>query len=98
EGVLTWRFTLGSSLLPGGIATFEPAGQPGRQLMFFPGIVEQGAGTYDAATGQTQDPFLTRWLLITAVLFGVSGLVYAVRLATSGRAHPGTSPGSGAQR
>lgn len=57
--------------------------------MFFPGIVEQGAADYHAATGQSQDPFLTRWLLLTAALFGVSALVYAVRLAASGRDHPG---------
>lgn len=60
-------------------------------VMFFPGIVEQGAADYHAATGQTQDPFLTRWLLITAVLFGGSGLVYAVRLAASGRDLPPTN-------
>lgn len=61
-------------------------------VMFFPGIVEQGAADYHAATGQTQDPFLTRWLLLTAALFGASSLVYVVRLATRGRDHPGTSP------
>lgn len=48
-------------------------------LVFFPGIVQQGSATYLAATGQTQAPFLTRWLLITAVLFGGSALVYAWR-------------------
>lgn len=60
-------------------------------VMFFPGIVEQGAADYHAATGQTQDPFLTRWLLLTAALFTVSALVYAVRLATNGRNHPGST-------
>ncbi len=54
-------------------------------LMFWPGIVKQGAGTYSAATGQTQQPFLARWLLLTAVLFGASALVYAVRLALAHR-------------
>lgn len=48
-------------------------------LMFLPGIIEQGSSTYLAATGQTQQPFLNRWLLITAVLFIVTSLVYAVR-------------------
>jgi hypothetical protein len=54
-------------------------------LVFLPGIVEQGATTYRAATGQTQDPFLARWLLLTAAMFAVSAGIYAVRLATTRR-------------
>jgi len=49
-------------------------------LMFFPGIIEQGKGAYLRATGLTQAPFLDRWLLITAVLFGSSALAYGIRL------------------
>ena len=49
-------------------------------LMFLPGIIEQGSRTYLAATGQTQEPFLGRWLWLTAALFGVSAVIYAVRL------------------
>jgi hypothetical protein len=48
-------------------------------LMFLPGIIKQGAPTFHAATGLTQDVFLGRWLLLTAVMFGVSAIVYAVR-------------------
>ncbi|MGI8434989.1 MAG: hypothetical protein ACR2LE_09685 [Nocardioidaceae bacterium] len=48
-------------------------------LMFFPGIIQQGGSSYLSATGQTQDPFLERWLLITFVMFVCSALVYAVR-------------------
>lgn len=51
-------------------------------LVFLPGITEQGASTYLAATGQTQQPFPGRWLLLTAVMFGASALVYLVRAAT----------------
>ncbi|WP_446221965.1 hypothetical protein ACTWPB_19150 [Nocardia sp. IBHARD005] len=47
-------------------------------LLFFPGIFEQGKATYLAATGQTQQPFLVRWLLVSAVMFGVSALSYVV--------------------
>jgi hypothetical protein len=54
-------------------------------LVFLPGIIKQGAPTYWAATGQTQDPFLGRWLLLTAAMFGVSAAVYAVRAATQHR-------------
>lgn len=50
-------------------------------LVFFPGIVKQGAATFSAATGQSQDPFLGRWLLLTAAMFGISAAIYAVRVA-----------------
>jgi hypothetical protein len=54
-------------------------------LIFLPGIIEQGAPTYYAATGQTQQPFLGRWLLLTAVMFGVSALCYVARRAVARR-------------
>jgi hypothetical protein len=54
-------------------------------LVFLPGIIEQGASTYLAATGQTQQPFLGRWLLLTAAMFGASAVVYTVRLAVTRR-------------
>jgi hypothetical protein len=54
-------------------------------LVFLPGIIEQGAPTYLAATGQTQQPFLCRWLLLTAAAFGASAVVYLVRLTVARR-------------
>ncbi|MDV6304348.1 hypothetical protein R3P93_17435 [Rhodococcus cerastii] len=48
-------------------------------LMFFPGILSQGAQSYRAATGLTQEPFLGRWLALTAVLFTVSAAAYFTR-------------------
>jgi hypothetical protein len=60
-------------------------------LIFLPGIIEQGGPTYLAATGQTQQPFLGRWLLLTAAMFAVSAIVYATRLAVARRraqSHP----------
>ena len=48
-------------------------------LVFLPGIIEQGAGAFYAATGMTQEPFLARWLLFTAAVFGLSAVVYAIR-------------------
>jgi hypothetical protein len=54
--------------------------------MFLPGIIRQGKGAYLRATGLTQAPFLDRWLLITAVLFGSSAVAYAARSAWVGRA------------
>jgi hypothetical protein len=54
-------------------------------LIFLPGIIQQGEATYQAATGQTQQPFLGRWLLLTAAMFGISAVVYATRLAAARR-------------
>ena len=50
-------------------------------LVFLPGIIRQGTTTYLAATGQTQEPFLGRWLLLTGGFFGVSAVMYATRTA-----------------
>jgi hypothetical protein len=57
-------------------------------LVFLPGIIEQGAPTYQAATGQTQQPFLGRWLLLTAVLFAISAVGYAARRSVACRKRP----------
>ncbi len=54
-------------------------------LMFFPGIMRQESATYLAATGQTQQPFLGRWLLLTAALFIASALLYTIRLVLAHR-------------
>lgn len=59
-------------------------------LLFFPGIIQQGQSSYQAATGQDQQPFFGRWLLLVAALYGLSALAYAARLAMSGRPHEGT--------
>jgi hypothetical protein len=50
-------------------------------LLFFPGIIQQGHLSYIAATGQDQQPFLARWLLLTAAAYGAAALAYASRLA-----------------
>ncbi|WP_431236390.1 hypothetical protein ACQ86B_15215 [Mycolicibacterium aichiense] len=50
-------------------------------VVFLPGIIEQGASNFHAATGLTQAPYLGRWLLLTAALFGASAVVYGVRVA-----------------
>ncbi|KUI44235.1 hypothetical protein AU197_03075 [Mycobacterium sp. IS-1590] len=52
-------------------------------LLFLPGIIKQGGPVALAATGQTQDPYLGRWLLLTAALFGISAVLYAARLVTT---------------
>ena len=47
--------------------------------LFLPGIIEQGAFTYTAATSLTQEPFLARWLLLVAGFYLVSAICYVVR-------------------
>ena len=49
-------------------------------LMFWPGIVRQGEVTHLAATGLDQAPYLSRWLVLCAVLFGASAVVYGARV------------------
>jgi hypothetical protein len=53
-------------------------------LLFFPGIIQQGQFSYVAATGQNQQPFFGRWLLLVAALYGLSALAYAGRIAVAG--------------
>jgi len=54
-------------------------------LVFFPGIIEQGAGSHLTATGLTQDPFLERWLWLSATGFVLSGAGYALRVVRARR-------------
>jgi hypothetical protein len=67
-------------------------------LVFLPGIIGQGASTYLAATGQTQQPFLGRWLLLTAAMFATSATVYLLRLALAGRRSRRVSSSTGNPR
>lgn len=41
--------------------------------------------TYRLASGLSEDPYLGRWLLLTAVAFGASAVAYALRLARARR-------------
>lgn len=49
-------------------------------LVYLPGILQLGGGAFSAATGLTQEPYLGRWLLVSATMFAVSGLLLAARL------------------
>lgn len=49
-------------------------------LVFFPGIIQQGAGSHLTATGLTQDPFLARWLWLSVTAILLSAVIYAVRV------------------
>lgn len=49
-------------------------------LLFLPGIIEQGAVSFNQATGLTQAPYLTRWLVLAATFYLVSAVFYVVKV------------------
>lgn len=57
-------------------------------LLFFPGVIRQGAGSYNRATGQTQEPFLHRWIILCAVILLVGVLAYLVARVVASRRPP----------
>lgn len=57
-------------------------------LVWFPLISGRVAGRYESATGLSADGFLTRWLLITALLCGASALLLALRLRRATKDRP----------
>ncbi|MFI5794965.1 hypothetical protein [Streptomyces sp. NPDC051677] len=57
-------------------------------LVWFPLIGGRVDQRYRTATGLSPDVFLTRWLLITAVLFGGSALLLALRLRRATKRRP----------
>jgi hypothetical protein len=62
-------------------------------LVFFPLILRIDPEAYESVTGLTVDPYLSRWLLISAGLFLISGVVYALRLRRGvGKAAPEPRP------
>lgn len=57
-------------------------------LVWFPLIGGVVDGRYRSATGRSADGFLVRWLLISAVLFGGSALLLAVRVRRATKRRP----------
>jgi hypothetical protein len=55
-------------------------------MLFLPGIIQQGAPAYHAATGLTQAPYLRRWLLLTAAFYLTSTLCYTLKTIRHQRA------------
>ncbi len=53
--------------------------------VFAPLILQRTESRYSAKTGLTEDPYLERWLAITAVLFAASAVAYAVRVRRARR-------------
>ena len=57
-------------------------------LVWFPLISGRVAESYEPVTGLSADGFLTRWLLITAVLFGGSALLLVLRMRRATKQRP----------
>jgi hypothetical protein len=49
-------------------------------LVWFPLIAAKGERSFMRASGLSKDVYLGRWLLLTAALFALSALVFALRL------------------
>jgi hypothetical protein len=60
-------------------------------LLFLPGIIRLGHASYFAATGQTHEPFLGRWLILMAAFFALSLIIYVIRSVRAHWPHGGTS-------
>ena len=54
-------------------------------LLFAPLVLQRSEGVYAAKTGLSQDPYLERWLAVTAVLFAASALAWVVALLRARR-------------
>jgi hypothetical protein len=54
-------------------------------VVWFPLILGLDEAQFKAATGLSADPYLERWLLLTAVLFAGSGIALALRLRALAR-------------
>jgi hypothetical protein len=64
--------------------------------VWFPLILHLGTG-YESLTGLPPGAYLERWLLVSAALFGLSALLYAVRRARAGP-HRAADAGAGPRR
>lgn len=47
-------------------------------VVFSPTVLGEGAGAYANASGQEYDGYVTRWLLVSAALFAVSGVAWVI--------------------
>jgi hypothetical protein len=54
-------------------------------FVYAPLILQRSEGVFQAKAGLSQDPYLERWLAITAVLLSLSALAYAVAVLRAGR-------------
>lgn len=55
----------------------------------FPLVLRLAEPTYRAATGLSESPYLSRWLILSGAAFAASAVLYALRLAGLRRRRPG---------
>jgi hypothetical protein len=65
-----------------------PAVVSGVLLLVWSPLILRVPTAYQEASGLSAQPFLPRWLAVTAVLFAISAITLAVRVATVRRAAP----------
>ncbi|MEJ7891019.1 MAG: hypothetical protein WKF94_00065 [Solirubrobacteraceae bacterium] len=53
-------------------------------IVFAPTVLNKGEGSYTRASGQEYDGYVTRWLVVSAAMFVISAIVFAVRRARQG--------------
>lgn len=63
-------------------------------LLFFPLILGLSESGYASVSDLSTDPYLGRWLLLSAGLFVVSGVLLGVRLLRGRRGASGSAPAS----
>ena len=54
-------------------------------LVHAPAVFQRSEGPYGAASGLTQDPYLERWLLVSALLLAGSAAAYVLALVRARR-------------
>jgi hypothetical protein len=67
-------------------------------VVWFPLILGLSNSLYVADTGHERPAYLERWLLLTAALFALSGLVYAIRRRVRSRGLATDPPGPHSRR
>ena len=54
-------------------------------LATLPLLLGRGEGAYERTSGEPAPDYLSRWLLVTAIVFAISAVAYAVRLRLGAR-------------
>lgn len=58
-----------------------PLAVSGMMLLFYSPLILRQATSFEQKTGRSYDAYLGHWLLLTAILAGISAAVYLMRLA-----------------
>ncbi|HWH29325.1 MAG TPA: hypothetical protein VNU26_10245 [Mycobacteriales bacterium] len=64
-------------------------------VLWAPLVLQRSEAVYRAKTGLTQDPYLERWLAVTAVLFAASAVAFLAAVWRGRRRRPAAAPAAG---